>query len=227
MIAPVRDEVRVKLSVFCLLCHENCDKFTISEIDRILFDNSLKILQDDLTAFFEYLRLHSPLEKVICNFRSFIYQVASEKKQLQWHDRKEKRFLSIPPSVFAKYFVRELKRWKYDIPKDFSPIAVEQALGMIDIRQDRNIQNSAGSFDRLLGAQNSYRFLETDCPLCGEVLKTELDDNDLENLKNGSRVLHKAVKHGSSTNSHVVDLYIDSDYNIRRIHAAKLVKALH
>jgi hypothetical protein len=69
------------------------------------------------------------------------------------------------------------------------------------------------------------KYLETKCPQCKEILNIKLDENDLESIANGIHLLHKIVEHGMGVSSHAIDLYIDSDFNVRRKSTVKLVRA--
>ncbi|MHA1450600.1 MAG: hypothetical protein ACTSP4_14415 [Candidatus Hodarchaeales archaeon] len=211
--------------LLCSICKQDCQNSDINGNDDILFSKCVKIMHDDLAVSFEYLRLNSPADQVLCKFRSFFRYTLKKDSELFWIDSVSKQRTVVTPSKLAKCFFDSLKRWLYTIPDTVSIVDLEQYIAS-QLESIRNNDGLDASYDEL----DSYPILEktisTDCPECGKKVVITLDEGDLETIASGARMIHKAVEHESVEGIHVVNLFIDSEYKIRRKHAMKLVKAL-
>ncbi|MHA2298999.1 MAG: hypothetical protein ACXAEU_21150 [Candidatus Hodarchaeales archaeon] len=265
-----KDDLLEKLNVICGICHYNCEGLEILEFDQELFEQCLKIMQDDLAAFFDFLRLNSPVDRVVCNVRNFVYYVVTEGKQFKWYYWKEKQLVTITPIAFLKHFKKALARWHLNYPAGLSLKLIEEVLrqkraeqGLIeerslkrwlgelplrdnDTNSRKQIEKTAISHKKegvrasissqviqqpldhkdFTPAINLAKKLETECPVCGKRLLIKLDDKELNDLLKGGRLVRKAVEHVTKNDSHVVELFIDSQLKIRRKNALKLVKAI-
>ncbi|MFW9991870.1 MAG: hypothetical protein ACFFD4_07400 [Candidatus Odinarchaeota archaeon] len=261
------NDVLAKLEVFCTICKSGCVEQEQLESDHVLFEQCLMIMQDDLSAAIEYLRLNSPLDQVICNIKNFIYHVIKEGKKLEWYDKRAKKMVNIPPEAFTTHFRLALKRWRYELPerKVFDDVEEVLAAGLRErfvpgtapesekkslpvkpaivepekkvARRDTAQGSKPLPLQSFIALQttedssfqpaiNLMRSIETDCPACGCKLSVPFEEEELETLLDGGRMMEKAVEHGDNGNSHVVELLIDSQLRIRRTKVLRLVKAV-
>lgn len=202
------------LNVLCRLCEKKCaDKDRQHhEVKPKLFSDCIKIMLDDTGVFFEYLRLKSPAGQTICSIRSFFHYAITNRILFIYHDRKMNTNEIIPPISVINCLKEAIIRWGFKIPLDFNFEPLEMLL-----TRSKNLNTDPS---------NPRRNIVTKCPQCGDPLKIALNDIDIEQLSKGSRYIHKIVEHGKEDNIHGVNIFIDSEYRVRRKSAVQIVKSI-